>query len=142
SVAAEAADAYFRIRGDQARLAVSADQIATNAHLLDLVRLRFANGLATDREVAQSQALLSQARASVQPLRIDLQAQLNRLDVLMGAQPGAFAAELGAPAEIASAPGVSADDKPIDVLRRRPDVIAAERRLAAANARIGQSLAE
>ena len=142
SVTAEAADAYLRIRGDQAQLAVNADQIAANSHLLDLVRLRFAQGLATDREVAQAQALLSQARASIQPLNIDLQAQLNRLDVLMGVQPGAFAAELGAPAEIPAPPSVSADDKPMEVLRRRPDVIAAERRLAAANARIGKSIAE
>jgi outer membrane protein TolC len=121
---------------------VSADQIAANSHLLDLVRLRFDKGLASDREVAQAQALLSQARASVQPLKIDLQAQLNRLDVLMGVQPGVYAAELSTPAEIPEAPGVSADDRPIEVLRRRPDVIAAERRLAAANARIGQSIAE
>jgi NodT family efflux transporter outer membrane factor (OMF) lipoprotein len=142
SIAAEAADAYLRIRGDQARLAVAADQIATNAHLLELVRLRFDKGLATDREVAQAQALLSQARASLQPLNIDLQAQLNRLDVLMGVQPGVFAAELATPAEIPDAPGVSADDSPVDVLRRRPDVIAAERRLAAANAHIGQAMAE
>jgi NodT family efflux transporter outer membrane factor (OMF) lipoprotein len=142
SVSADAADAYLRIRGDQAQLAVNAEQIATNGKLLDLVQLRFAKGLATDREVAQAQALLSQARASIQPLRIDLQAQLNRLDVLMGVQPGVFAAELAEPADIPAAPGVSTDDKPIDVLRRRPDVIAAERRLAAANARIGQSIAE
>ncbi len=142
SVAAEAADAYFHVRGDQARLAVAADQIATNARLLELVRLRFAKGLATNREVAQAEALLSQARASVQPLQIDLQAQLNRLDVLMGVQPGAFAAELNTPSEISAAPGIDADEKPVDVLRRRPDVIAAERRVAAANARVGQSIAE
>jgi NodT family efflux transporter outer membrane factor (OMF) lipoprotein len=142
TVAAEAADAYFRTRGDQARLAVTAEQIATDAHLLELVQLRFAKGLATDREVAQAEALLSQARASVQPLNIDLQAQLNRLDVLMGAQPGTFASELSTPSGIAGAPRVPADAAPVDVLRRRPDVIAAERRVAAANARIGQSLAE
>jgi NodT family efflux transporter outer membrane factor (OMF) lipoprotein len=142
SVAAEVADAYLRIRGDQSRLALTASQVATNARLLELVRLRFAKGVATDREIAQAQALLSQARASIQPLNIDLQAQLNRVDVLMGVQPGAFAAELVTPAGIPSAPGVPADDKPVDVLRRRPDVIAAERRLAATNARIGQAIAE
>lgn len=142
SVAAEAADAYFHIRGDQARLAVAADQIATNERLLRLVRLRFDKGQASDREVAQAEALLFQARASIQPLRIDLQAQLNRLDVLMGVQPGAAAAELSASPEIPVAPGIEAGEKPVDVLRRRPDVIAAERRLAAANARVGQSIAE
>ena len=140
SVAADAGDAYFQIRGDQARIAATEDQIATDAHLLDLVRLRSARGLATARETAQAEALLSQARAALQPLRIDLEAQLNRLDVLMGAQPGTYAAELRAPANIPAVPNVFAGGKPIDVLRRRPDVIAAERRLASSNARIGEAI--
>jgi NodT family efflux transporter outer membrane factor (OMF) lipoprotein len=141
SVAADAADAYLRIRGDQTRLAIAADQVETNAQLLDLVQRRFAQGLASDREVAQAEALLASARASLQPLRIDLEAQLNRLDVLMGVQPGAYAAALSETATIPSAPGI-AGAAPIDVLRRRPDIIAAERRLAAANARIGAAIAE
>jgi NodT family efflux transporter outer membrane factor (OMF) lipoprotein len=142
SVTADAADAYLRIRGDQARIAVAERQVATDEHLLDLVRQRFGRGLAAVREVAQAEALLSQARASLQPLRIDLEAQMNRLDVLLGVQPGTSAAELQTPADIPSVPGVSANDRPLDVLRRRPDVIAAERHLAASNARIGQALAE
>ena len=142
SIAGEAADAYLRIRGDQARLAATEAQVATDARLLELVRLRFAKGLASDREVAQAEALLSQARAAIQPLKIDLEAQLNRLDVLTGVQPGTLSAELSAPAEIPAAPGVPADDRPADVLRRRPDIVAAEQRLKAANARIGQAVAE
>ena len=141
SVAADAADAYLQVRGDQARLAVAGDQVAADAQLLDLVRQRFAHGLGTDREVAQAEALLSQARASLQPLRIDLEAQLNRLDVLMGAQPGTYAAELRAPAAIPSVPAIAAGG-PTDLLRRRPDVIAAERRLAAASARIGVAISD
>ena len=94
------------------------------------------------REVAQAEALLSEARASLQPLGIDLEAQTNRLDVLLGVQPGTSAPELQRPGDIPPAPSVPADDKPVDVLRRRPDVIAAERQLAASNARIGQALAE
>ncbi|HZR35261.1 MAG TPA: efflux transporter outer membrane subunit [Nevskia sp.] len=142
SVAAETADAYLRIRGDQARIAVAAEQVATDAHLLDLVNQRFGRGLAAVREVAQAEALLSQARASLQPLRIDLEAQLNRLDVLLGQQPGTSAAELQTPQDIPAAPAIPAGDQPVEVLRRRPDVIAAERRLAASNARVGQAIAE
>jgi NodT family efflux transporter outer membrane factor (OMF) lipoprotein len=142
SVAADTADAYLRIRGDQARIAVAEQQVATDTHLLDLVNQRFGHGLAAVREVAQAEALLSQARASLQPLRIDLEAQTNRLDVLLGQQPGASAAELQAPREIPAVPGIPAGDKPVEVLRRRPDVIAAERRLAASNARVGQAIAE
>lgn len=142
SVAADAADTYFQIRGDQARIAVADRQIDTDQHLLQLVRLRFGRGLATDREGDQAAALLSQAQASLQPLRIDLEAQLNRLDVLMGAQPGTYAAELKAPAGIPEAPAIPGAEKPADLLRRRPDVIAAERRLASANARIGEAIAD
>jgi outer membrane protein TolC len=60
----------------------------------------------------------------------------------MGVQPGTSAQELQAGQEIPDTPGVPADDKPLDVLRRRPDVIAAERHLAAANARIGQAMSD
>jgi NodT family efflux transporter outer membrane factor (OMF) lipoprotein len=141
SVTADAADAYLRIRGDQTRIAVAEQQVATDEHLLELVRQRFGRGLAAVREVAQAEALVSQARASLQPLRIDFEAQMNRLHVLLGVQPGTFAAELQTPSDIPTVPTVSANDKPLDVLRRRPDVIGAERRLAGSNARIGQAIA-
>lgn len=142
TVVADAADAYFQVRGDQARIAVAEDQVTTDKHLLDLVERRFRAGLATDREEAQAEALLSQARAVLQPLAIDLEAQLNRLDVLVGVQPGTYAAELSSPREIPLPPAMPSDETPADVLRRRPDVIAAERQLAASNARIGEAIAE
>jgi outer membrane protein TolC len=67
---------------------------------------------------------------------------LNRLDVLMGAQPGTYASELAEPAEIPGAPALPAGQRASDLLRRRPDIIAAERRLAASNARIGVAVSE
>jgi NodT family efflux transporter outer membrane factor (OMF) lipoprotein len=140
SVAADAGDAYFQIRGDQARIAAIEDQVAADARLLDLVRLRFARGLASTRETAQAEALLYQARTALQPLRVDLEAQLNRLDILMGAQPGTYASELRSPANIPAIPRVYGGDKPMEVLRRRPDVVAAERRVASSNARIGEAI--
>lgn len=142
TVIADAADAHFQVRGDQARTALAQDQVTTDERLLDLVERRFRVGLATDREEAQAQALLSEARASLQPLVIDLEAQLNRLDVLMGVQPGTYAAELNSRHEIPLAPAIPSDETPADVLRRRPDVIAAERQLAASNAKIGEAIAE
>ena len=142
SVVAEAADAYFQIRGDQARLKLAADQVATDAHLLDLVRLRQSRGAATDRETAQAQALLSQARATVPPLRTALEVQKNRLDVLMGVQPGTGPLDLDTGAPLPTVPGVAPDRDAGALLRRRPDVIAAERRLAAATARIGVAISD
>lgn len=140
SVAADAADAYLRIRGDQARIAVADAQVETDARLLDLVRRRHAQGLSTEREVFQAEALLAGARASLQPLRIDLEAQSNRLDVLMAVQPGTYAAL--APSGTIPAPPAIAGGKPTDLLRRRPDIVAAERRLAASSARIGAAISD
>ena len=142
TVAADAADAYFRVRGAQQRIAYAQDQVTTNGKLLALVRLRLADGMASSREIAQAEALVAQARATLPPLYIEQAVQLNRLDVLMGAQPGTYAAELSAPAVDAGLPAISLAQGPADLLRRRPDVIAAERRVAATNARIGVATAE
>jgi NodT family efflux transporter outer membrane factor (OMF) lipoprotein len=142
SVAADAADAYLQIRGYQARLAVAQDQVDTDAHLLSLVEARHRLGQADARETAQAEALLKQARATVPPLKIGLESQLNRLDVLMGVQPGTYARELAKPGEIPAIPAIGGDDQPLDVLRRRPDIIAAERRLAASNERIGAAISD
>src|SRR5437899_4368362 len=136
-VAADAAYANFQIRGYQARLAVARRQIANDEHLLKLVHDRYDAGAAQGREIAQADALLKQARASIPPLRIALEQQMNRLDVLLGEQPGTYARTLEPTHEIASIPIIPGEEKPVDVLRRRPDVIAAERRLAASNERIG-----
>ncbi|MBV8572326.1 MAG: efflux RND transporter permease subunit [Acidobacteriaceae bacterium] len=141
SVAAEAADAYLQVRGYQTGIAIARTQIETDEHLLKLVQNRYDAGAASRREIAQSEALLQHARSTVPGLRLSLEKQLNRLDVLMGAQPGTYARELDAVAPIPSIPAIVSAE-PVDLLRRRPDIIAAERRLAASNERIGVALAE
>ncbi|MET0934363.1 MAG: TolC family protein, partial [Luteibacter sp.] len=137
SLAAEAADAYFRVRGAQERIEIAEAQIKNESGLLDLVRLRTEHGLGTVRESAQAEALLLQARATIPPLTIELETQLNRLDVLMGAAPGTYAAEIGTAGKAFTVPRLDTAGGPAGLLRRRPDVMAAERELAASNARIG-----
>ncbi|MDN0075361.1 TolC family protein [Crenobacter sp. SG2303] len=106
------------------------------------MQLRLAGGLATRREQALAEAQLAQTRASLPPLAIEREVQLNRLDVLMGATPGSYASELARPVERYTVPAIAASRGPAQLLRRRPDVIAAERRLAASNARIGAATAQ
>ncbi|RQR49336.1 TolC family protein [Burkholderia sp. Bp9140] len=142
TVAADAADAYLQIRGYQARLGVAQDQIETDRRLLQLVHDRYNAGSATGREVAQADALLKQAITTVPPLRVGLEKQLNRLDVLMGVQPGTYAGELGTPHDVPAVPPIPSDNSPTDMLRRRPDIIAAERRLAASNEHIGAAISD
>ena len=144
TVAAEAADAYFRARGAQARIAVAEAHLQTQEQLLRLVQDRFNGGLATQREVAESHALLLQARGTLPPLRTELAQQLNRLDVLMGEQAGTSAVSLLKPSQPPrySVPALPADIRPAELMRRRPDIIAAERQLDASQARIGVATAE
>jgi NodT family efflux transporter outer membrane factor (OMF) lipoprotein len=142
AVAAEAADAYLQIRGDQARITLAQSQVQTDERLLELIRLRLAAGAATDREIAQGEALVAHSRGSLPPLRRQLEAQLNRLDVLMGNQPGTVQPRLLAPTDIPSAPNILGSTATPELIRLRPDVSAAERRIAAANARIGAATAE
>lgn len=141
TVAADAADAYLQVRGYQARLAIAQNQILTDEHLLQLVQNRYDAGAGTGREIAQARALVQQARSTVPLLRLSLERQLNRLDVLMGVQPGTYARELDVVTAIPSIPAI-ANQQPTEVLRRRPDVIAAEQRLAASNERIGVAMSE
>ena len=140
-VASDAADAYLQVRGYQARIVIAKNQVETDEHLLKLVQDRYDAGAASRREIAQAEALLQQARSTIPVLRLALEKQLNRIDVLMGEQPGTYAHELEALAPIPSVPGIGSQ-QPVDVLRRRPDIIAAERRLAASNERIGVAIAD
>ncbi|EJN07177.1 efflux transporter outer membrane subunit [Herbaspirillum sp. YR522] len=139
TVAAEAADAYFRIRAAQGRIALAQRQVRASDELGQLVQWRMNDGLASNGELAQARARLSEARASLPPLRIELERQSNRLDVLLGTTPGANAPRLNQPAVEAVVPAIALATGSAELMRRRPDVIAAERRLAASSARIGMA---
>lgn len=141
-VAAQTADVYVSIRGLQARLAIAHRQVQTQQELLDKVKLLHGKGLAAETQVHQAEGALAQLRASIPVLRAGLATAMNALDVLLGALPGTHSAALAEGGRIPAAPGIAASGSPAELLRRRPDLIAAERRLAAANARIGVALAE
>ncbi|MEP7041909.1 MAG: efflux transporter outer membrane subunit [Dokdonella sp.] len=142
SVTADAADAYLQVRAYQARLGVARHQEQVQRDLVDLVSRRNREGVASDRELNQVTAALEGVAASIPPLLVGLDAQLNRLDVLMGAQPGTYRDELLAAAPIPAPPLLASHDGPAELLRRRPDVLAAEQRLMAASARIGAAIAD
>lgn len=142
AVAAQTADIYITIRGLQARLNVARKQVQTQQDLLSTINLLYGKGLAADLQVSQAEGALAQVRASVPVLETALEAALNALDVMLGAQPGTHRAELIEPGDIPVAPQIAATGSPGELLRRRPDLIVAERRLAASNARIGVAIAE
>ena len=142
SISADVADAYLTLRGLQARMALALDQEQAQGRLVTLIRQRFAEGLSSEQELQRAIAAMEGVKALTPPLRAAMDGQLHRLDVLMGTQPGTHRADLDAPAPLPPTPQPSGSLTPADLLRHRPDVVAAEQRLIAAHARVGSALSE
>lgn len=141
TVAAEVAGTYIAARGFQARLAVAQDRLRALTQTDALVRQRAERGVAAEAESDLSGAQLAGARAAVPALQTALEVELNRLDVLLGRSPGAAAAEIGAGA-IPNAQALLVADGPASLLARRPDIVAAQRIVAASDARVAEAIAD
>lgn len=142
AVASQTADVYVTMRGLQARIAIAREQAETRRQLLSTVKLQYEKGIAAELQVRQAEGSLAQVEAQIPVLEAGLDAAMNALDVLFGAQPGTHRAELSTAGSIPIAPGLVETGTPAEMIRRRPDLIVAERRLAAANARIGMAISE
>lgn len=141
SLVAEVARNYVELRGYQQRLAIARANLASQAETLQITQWRNEAGLASSLDVEQARTTREQTRASIPDLQNGLVAAENRLAILLGRQPGALQAELAATKPLPEAPDSVAAGIPADVLRQRPDLVAAERTLAAETARVGQKVA-
>jgi len=142
AVAAQTADVFVTIRGLQARIAIAQQQTETRRQLLSTVKLQYEKGIAAELQVRQAEGSLAQVEAQIPVLDAGLDTAMNALDILLGVQPGTYRGELSVVAPIPVAPGFAETGTPADMIRRRPDLIVAERRLAATNARIGVAISE
>ncbi len=128
------AQAYFGVRASQLQDALLARTLDEYARALEMTRNRYAAGVASPADVAAASAQLDQAR--VQRIRLGWQReqQIHAIAILLGLVPAGFQMPPGAglPAVPAIPVGV-----PSALLQHRPDVAAAERRVAQANAKIG-----
>jgi multidrug efflux system outer membrane protein len=140
-VAAEVAREYFNLRGAQQRLAVAERNLDNQREALRLTRVRLELGAGDELDVQSASARLMQTEATVPPLITAERAAAYRLAVLLGLRPGSLQAELVA---VPVTPRVTgfAIGEPYELLRRRPDVRAAERALAAQTARVGMATAD
>lgn len=141
SVAGEVADAYVQLRGLQQGLALAQRETAALEALAPLTRLRERAGEAARLDVAQAEAAAASGRSAAAPLRAGIDAQMSRLRVLLGGAAPPALSELEKAGAI-PAPGPAEAGPPADLLRRRPDLVVAERQLAASHARIGAAMAE
>ena len=141
TVAAEVAREYFALRGLQQQLAVAERSLGNQGQTLRLTRVRRTEGFGEELDVASASARVAAIQASVPPLHAAIAQHLIRLAVLTGSRPGELTVDLSPRAYPPLAKALALGD-PTLLLRRRPDVRAAERRLAAATGREGVAAAD
>lgn len=141
-LAAEVARNYFELRGSQARLDITRQNIAAQQNTLSITSLRFEGGLTSGLDAKQAQAQLSMTQSQVPFLEFSILASIYRLAVLTGQMPQPLVDELAAAAPLPETPPVVPVGLPSDLLRRRPDIRRSERQLHAATARIGVAVAD
>ena len=139
-VAAEVALALLQWRGALAREALARRHLALLGQTLQIARWRLEAGLATQLEVEQARSAAERLRAQAPVLAASAGQALNALATLTARPAAALHAELnGADPALPPLAAAPVPAVPAEVLRRRPDVAAAERRLAAAGARVDQA---
>lgn len=125
---------YFQLRQIDSQIALARDTVADNEKFLHMTQNRYAAGVASQADVAQAQSQLANARVQLSTFNVQRPQLEHAIAVLVGVPPADFAlpAQPGLPAPQRIAVGI-----PSQLLLRRPDVAAAERQVAAANAQIG-----
>ena len=136
---ADLAQNYFALRALDAEIGTVAGTVELRREQVRLVRSRFEGGIGNELDVARAETELSTAEAEAASLAQRRDALENAIAILAGENPGVFrlAARGDAGTDWNPQPPQIPAGLPADLLERRPDVAAAERRLAAANAKIG-----
>jgi NodT family efflux transporter outer membrane factor (OMF) lipoprotein len=142
SLVAEVTQAYIGLRDQQQRLTLANQSAELEQQTLVLIQQRRSRGVAGDADVERQTTLVENTRATLIPLDEQITESLDMLAVLTGQAPGALDHELSAPTPLPVLPAAIPIDDPASMLRQRPDIRAAERRLAASNAQIGERTAD
>jgi len=142
TVIGDVATAYVTTRALQATIALLNQNIALQSQSLNLTELRFKNGVTTELDVQEATALLNNTKATVPALRTDLAQAKNALAVLLGIPPNEVDKLVDHPGAIPRPPATVGVGIPADLLRRRPDIRAAELNAAAQAGQIGVARAD
>jgi outer membrane protein, multidrug efflux system len=141
-VAAETARAYLELRGTQREIQIAETTLDEQRQTLAVTENKNRNGLASDLEVLRARTEVEATAAQIPPLQQAARQYIHVLSTLLGQEPTALSSELEQPQAIPTVSGKLAVGIPSDLLRRRPDIQAAERQLAASTAGVGVATAQ
>lgn len=142
SLLSEVARNYIELRGAQHQLEVARENAKNQQKTLDLTIALLEGGRGTDFDTSSARSQLKSTLSIIPPLEAQVKRTIHRLGVLLGEQPATLYEELLESQPIPELPEIVPVGNPGDLLRRRPDIRIAERRLAAATARIGVAVAD
>ena len=139
---ADVATNYVQYRVAQQRIKIARDNVRIQEGVLALAEAKFRVGTTSRLDVEQARTVLEQTRSTIPALQIELGQANDTLCTLLGLPPRDLEPELGPGPDLGSAPMPNtpawvATGIPADLLRRRPDVRSAERKVAAQSAQIG-----
>jgi outer membrane protein, multidrug efflux system len=138
----DVARAYIDLRRAQLRRSILEENLRTQRDAFELARDRRNAGTGNDLDVANAAAEVASTEAQLPTVSSEITLDINQLSFLLGLAPAALRAELVAAAPVPPVPPDVPVGLPADLLRRRPDIRAAEAELHAATARIGVAVAD
>lgn len=141
SVVADVARAYMDCRDLQARVAIAQSNIRIEQQSVDVVQQRFNRGLTNEMDLALARRQLETLQSELPPLYDQLVVSQRRIAVLLGEYPGKIQLELAEAAPLPLVPENIGPGLPVELLRRRPDILEAEREVAQATANVGVATA-
>ncbi|MGH8328055.1 MAG: efflux transporter outer membrane subunit, partial [Steroidobacteraceae bacterium] len=141
-VTAHVASDYLTLRVLQREMVIDREEIARQNRTLALIQARRRFGFVTSLDVSEQQALLAASQATVPDLDAQMRARIHALGALLGENPEALRTELASFKALPARPPAVPIGLPSQLLRRRPDIRAAERELAASSARIGVAVSD
>jgi NodT family efflux transporter outer membrane factor (OMF) lipoprotein len=141
-VAAETARAYMELRGAQRELEVADATLEDQRQTLKVTEDRHGTGLASELEVVRARTEVEATAAEIPPIEQAIREYIHVLSTLLALEPTALSDELASASGIPAVPEHVGVGVPSDLLRRRPDIQAAERHIASATAMVGVATAQ
>lgn len=138
SIAAATARSWFTASETWLQQQIAGEMVQSAELVLSLAEKRYQVGIGSEQDVAIAQASLGTFRDSAAQIRLAHKQTIRALELLIGRYP---AAELKARQDLTRLPGPVPVGMPLEMLERRPDLIAAERRVASAFNRVGEAKA-